>query len=68
MGWVIANKDVSTAITGCSRPEQLEETVKCVQLYKKITPEIIKKIDTILGNTPDQGVNFKSFTPLPPRR
>lgn len=53
MGWVIANKDVSTAITGCSRPEQLEETVKTVQLYKKITPEIIKKIDTILGNAPD---------------
>ncbi|KAL4429705.1 hypothetical protein ABPG74_001391 [Tetrahymena malaccensis] len=68
MSWVIANKDVSTAITGCSRPEQLEETVKCVELYKKITPEVIKRIDEIIGNTPDQGVNFKTFTPFPPRR
>ncbi|EAR82827.1 aldo/keto reductase family oxidoreductase (macronuclear) [Tetrahymena thermophila SB210] len=68
MCWVIANKDVSTAITGCSRPEQLEETVKCVELYKKITPEVIKKVDEILDNIPDQGVDFKTFLPFPPRR
>ncbi|EAR84396.1 aldo/keto reductase family oxidoreductase (macronuclear) [Tetrahymena thermophila SB210] len=68
MSWVIANKDVSTAITGCSRVEQLDESVKSVQLYKKITPEVEKRINEILGNTPDQGINFKTFTPFPPRR
>lgn len=40
MAWAIKNKDVSTAITGVSKPEQLEETVKAVQYYKLITPEI----------------------------
>jgi len=61
MSWVISNKDVSTAITGCSRPEQLEDIAKSVQAYKKITPEIIKRIDELLGNVPDQGTDFKTF-------
>ncbi|KAL4487563.1 hypothetical protein ABPG72_017352 [Tetrahymena utriculariae] len=68
MSWVIANKDVSTALTGCSRVEQQDESVKSVQLYKKITPEVEKSIYEILGNTPDQGINFKTFTPFPPRK
>ncbi|EDK31511.1 aldo/keto reductase family oxidoreductase (macronuclear) [Tetrahymena thermophila SB210] len=68
MCWVLTNKDVSTAITGCSRAEQLEETVKCVQMYKKLTPEVLLKLEKILGNTPDQGINYKTFTPLPTRR
>ncbi|KAL4469876.1 hypothetical protein ABPG72_011097 [Tetrahymena utriculariae] len=68
MSWVIANKDVSSAITSSSKQEQLEEIVKSVQYYKKITPEINKRIDEILGNAPDQGLDFKYYTPLPQRR
>jgi aryl-alcohol dehydrogenase-like predicted oxidoreductase len=30
MAWCIANPDVSTAITGATRPEQLVETVKSI--------------------------------------
>ncbi|EAR82828.1 aldo/keto reductase family oxidoreductase (macronuclear) [Tetrahymena thermophila SB210] len=68
MSWVIANKDVSSAITSSSKQEQLEEIVKSVEHYKKITPEINKRIDEILGNAPNQGFDFKYYTPLPQRR
>ena len=44
MAWVINNPDVSTAITGASNPKQLEDTLKAVQVRKKITPEIEKRI------------------------
>lgn len=68
MAWVIANKDVSTAITGCSKIEQLEEVVKAVQIYHKITPEVSKKIEDLLGNRPDFGTDFKTWQPVTPRR
>ncbi|KAL4469875.1 hypothetical protein ABPG72_011096 [Tetrahymena utriculariae] len=68
MSWVLANKDVSSAITASSKKEQLEEIAKSVQLYKKITPEINKRIDELIGNAPDQGLDFKYYTPLPQRR
>lgn len=44
MAWVINNPDVSTAITGASRVEQLEDTVKAVLFRKKLTPEIEQRI------------------------
>jgi aryl-alcohol dehydrogenase-like predicted oxidoreductase len=40
MAWVINNPDVSTAITGATKVEQLEDTVKAISVRKKFTPEI----------------------------
>ncbi|KAL4498559.1 hypothetical protein ABPG72_019677 [Tetrahymena utriculariae] len=68
MSWVLANKDVSTAITGCSSPEQLEDVVKSVQVYKTLTPEIFARIEALFNNRPDHGLNFKTWAPINPRR
>lgn len=38
MAWVIHNPDVSTAITGATKVQQLEDTVKAVAVMKKLTP------------------------------
>ena len=45
MAWVIKNKDVSTAITSASRPEQLDDIVGAVKVYPKITAEIEDRIN-----------------------
>lgn len=37
MAWVIANPDISSAITGVTRPEQLVDTVKAVDVLKNLT-------------------------------
>lgn len=52
LAWVIKNKDVTTAITSASRPEQLDDTVKAVHTIKLITPEVEQRIEAILGNKP----------------
>lgn len=52
LAWVLRNKRVSSAITGASRPQQVYDSVLAFKAVKKLTPEIIEEIDTILGNKP----------------
>jgi aryl-alcohol dehydrogenase-like predicted oxidoreductase len=52
--WVLKNKNVSSAITGASRPEQVYESVKAIEAYKKLAPEIMEEIEDILGNKPKE--------------
>jgi aryl-alcohol dehydrogenase-like predicted oxidoreductase len=52
MGWVLKNKNVSSAITGASRPEQIYETVKSLDVVPKLTPEVLDEIEAILQNKP----------------
>lgn len=51
MAWVLANPNVSSAITGASSPEQVYENVEAVRPHKKLTPEIMET-DEILNNKP----------------
>lgn len=52
LAWVIRNPNVSSAIMGASRPEQVYENIQALEVYKKLTPEILEEIDTILNNKP----------------
>lgn len=52
MAWVLKNSQVSSAITGASRPEQIYESLNALSAVDKLTPEIMKEIDDILGNKP----------------
>jgi len=67
LAWILVNKDVSTAIFGATKINQVEDNVKAIEIYKKLTPQILKKIDDLLGNKPTtefEMINFKS----PPTR
>lgn len=50
--WVIKNPNVSSAITGASKVEQIAQAVKSLDVVEKLTPEIMKEIDETLGNKP----------------
>ena len=52
MAWVIKNPNVTSAITGASKVEQVTEAVKSLEILPKLTEEIMKEIDDILGNKP----------------
>lgn len=52
MAWVLKNPNVSSAITGASRPEQIYDSVKSLELLPKMTDEVMQEIDEILGNKP----------------
>jgi len=68
LAWVIRNPDVSTCIVGASKPEQLTENLKCLELLPKITNEIEMEIDAILANTPLGDMDWLKFQRLQPRR
>jgi len=61
IAWVIKNPHVSVAILGATKAEQITENVKCLELYPKLTDEVMKEIDEVLGNAP------KVPGPQPPR-
>lgn len=45
-------QNVSTVILGASKPEQIIENLKSLDLIEKLTPEIMSQIDEVLGNKP----------------
>lgn len=68
IAWSLYSKDVSTAITGFSKVSHVEENIKGLELYRKFTPEIEAKIETLFQTRPKRGIDFKTHQPLPARR
>lgn len=54
MAWVLANPAVSTAITGASRPEQIWQTVRAVEVYRRLGKEVLEEIEEVVGNRPKE--------------
>jgi voltage-dependent potassium channel beta subunit len=52
IAWTIHNPHVTTAILGATKATQLTDNLKALGALKKLTPEIIEKIELILGNKP----------------
>ena len=48
IAWVLQNPNVSSAIIGASRPEQVTENVKAAGV--KLDDDLLKKIDDVLGD------------------
>lgn len=54
IAWCVKNPNVSTAILGASKPEQLKENVTALEVLPLLSPEVMEKIDGILENKPVQ--------------
>lgn len=52
IAWCLKNPNVSTAIIGASRPEQVTENVAAVEHLDKLTPEVLDRIEQIMANPP----------------
>ncbi|KXN64964.1 voltage-dependent potassium channel, beta subunit [Conidiobolus coronatus NRRL 28638] len=52
IAWSIKNPNVSTAILGASRLEQLENNLKALEFVDKLTPEVLQEIEEIVNNKP----------------
>jgi len=52
LAWCAHNPNVSSVITGASRPEQVKENMKAIALLPKLTPEVIGRVEkAIVGAT-----------------
>jgi len=47
IAWCLKNPNVSTVMIGASKEDQLVENLKAAEFKEKLTPEIMKKIDSI---------------------
>jgi voltage-dependent potassium channel beta subunit len=52
IAWCLKNTNVSTAILGASKPEQLKETLQSAEVVLLLTNEVMEKIELILDNKP----------------
>jgi aryl-alcohol dehydrogenase-like predicted oxidoreductase len=57
IAWCLKNPNVSTVILGASKVAQLEENLKASEAASKLTPEILTRIDEILGTKPKAASN-----------
>ncbi|EKD54165.1 MAG: hypothetical protein ACD_60C00119G0011 [uncultured bacterium] len=48
IAWCLKNPHVSSVITGATKKEQLLENLEAIELKTALTPDIMKKIDSIL--------------------
>jgi voltage-dependent potassium channel beta subunit len=52
IAWCIQNPNVTTAILGATKKEQLTDNLTALEVVKLLTPEVIVKIEHIMQNKP----------------
>jgi len=53
IAWCLKNPDVSTVITGASRPEQVTENMKAIEVVEKLDRDVVERTEQALGNKPE---------------
>ncbi|KAF9898910.1 hypothetical protein BX616_003464, partial [Lobosporangium transversale] len=60
LAWCLKNPNISSVITGASKPSQIEENVKALRVVPLLTDEVMASIEEILLNKPASDYNFRS--------
>jgi aryl-alcohol dehydrogenase-like predicted oxidoreductase len=55
LAWCAHNPHVSSVITGASRPAQVKENMKAMDILPKLTPEVITRIEEAVKGVTDLG-------------
>ena len=55
LAWARKNDDVSTVITGATRPEQVEENMASLGFVSALDADVMERINKVLQNKPDLG-------------
>jgi aryl-alcohol dehydrogenase-like predicted oxidoreductase len=61
LAWCLKNPDVSSVITGASKPEQIQSNMKALNAVNFLTDEIIFRIESILNNKPKDEFDWRSL-------
>lgn len=59
LAWCLKNPDVSTVITGASKPEQVWENMQALEVAERLTPEVLERIEAILDNKPEPWPDYR---------
>ncbi|MEJ2263611.1 MAG: aldo/keto reductase [Anaerolineales bacterium] len=59
LAWCLKNPDVSSVITGASKPEQVWENMQALEVAERLTPEVLERIEAILDNKPEPWPDYR---------
>jgi len=59
LAWCLQNPHVSSVITGASRPEQVEENMKALDVAEALDADVMARIASILDNEPAPRANHR---------
>ena len=59
LAWCLTNPDVSTVITGASKPHQVEENMQALDVVDQIDDAVEARIEDILDNEPEPAQNWR---------
>ncbi len=59
LAWCLKNENVSTVITGASKPEQVKQNMKAINVVDQMTSDIMERIEEVLDNKPEQQPDFR---------
>lgn len=52
LAWLCAKQSTSTVILGASKPEQVLDNLKALEVLPKLTPEVLEKVEAIINSKP----------------
>ena len=59
LAWCLKNPDVSTVITGASKPEQVKQNMAAMDVVDKLDENVMNCIEEILANKPQDEPDFR---------
>jgi len=61
IAWCLKNPNVSSVILGASKKEQLVENLGALKVVDQLTPEVMERIEKVLGNKPVAPQNWRKW-------
>ena len=59
LAWCLRNPNVSSVIMGASRPEQVEENMKALEVARRLDAATMARIESVLGNRPEPPQTYR---------
>jgi len=59
IAWCLKNPNVSTVITGASKPEQVSENMKAIDYLDRLSPDVMEQIESVLDNKPESVSDYR---------
>jgi aryl-alcohol dehydrogenase-like predicted oxidoreductase len=59
LAWILKNPNISTAITGASKTEQIIDNLQALDLVAQLSDDVMENIEQILENKPAEPQSFR---------
>ena len=60
LAWCLKNPNVSTVITGASKPGQVAQNMKAIDAVDKLSSGVMERIEEVLDNKPEEEPDFRN--------